>query len=444
MARIFKPSKQTKIDAKHYQITIDRLDHQGAGIGYKQKKPVFVEGALPNELVLVQNVEQKSKYARAKLIKVLKPSNSRVEPICPHYHLCGGCNLQHLSSSEQVEMKQQSLAQQMQKFANQSIEQLPAITFSDTGYRRRVRFSVRKDRKLDTIDFGFREKKSNRIVNIDQCPVLATALQAMIVPIRQTLNAMKKSDAIGHIELTEADKGLVAYLRITQPLQEDDMALWVELSGQHGMTLYVHHGDLAPECIVGSAPYYTVSDVQLDFLPKDFIQVNPKVNAAMVSQAIDWLEINEQDRVLDLFCGMGNFSLPIAKLADKVVGIEGVPDMVDRAARNADKNGLSNAQFLHANLEEYQLAKNVAETDKESSRFTKVLLDPARAGAAEIMEQLPPLEADKILYVSCNPTTLSRDSKVLLDSGYVLVKMGIMNMFPHTAHIESMALFEKA
>jgi 23S rRNA (uracil1939-C5)-methyltransferase len=444
MARIFKPSKKTSIDAKHYEINIERLDHQGAGIGYKQKKLVFVEGALPGERVLVQNVEQKSKFARARLIKVLSASESRVDPICPHYHQCGGCNLQHLNAAEQVGMKQQSLTQQMQKFAQVSIAQDAPILSSETGYRRRVRFSVRKDRKAGTIDFGFREKKSNRIVNVKQCPVLAEPLQRLIAPIREALNNMSRAESVGHIELTQTDSGLTLYLRLTQALTQSDAALWEALCTQHSLTYYLHVGDQQALRNLGPAPFYTLDTIKLDFLPSDFIQVNAQVNKEMVAQALDWLAIHQQDNVLDLFCGMGNFSLPIAKQAHSVIGIEGVPDMVERASDNATKNQLSNARFLHANLEEYRLDKNLTQFGIESGTITKILLDPARAGAADIVEQLPALGVEKILYVSCNPTTLSRDSKVLLDNGYVLAKLGIMNMFPHTAHIESMALFEKA
>ncbi len=443
MARIFKPSKQTKLDAKHYELLIDRLDHQGAGLGYRSKKPVFVEGALPGEKVVVQNVEQKSKYAKAKLIKVLSQSDSRVEPLCPHYRSCGGCNLQHLDQDSQLKMKQQSLSQQMRKFAGTTIEQSAAIESSSTEYRRRVRFSCKVDKKTQQVSFGFRAKQSSAIVNIEQCPVLTPALQALVIPLRETLLTMSKAQDIGHLELIEADNTCVLLLRVPKKLTQGDKELWLEFAKQHSLSLYLQQAEQPLQLLNGDAPHYQVEHLDLAFLPSDFIQVNAKVNQSMVKQALDWLELDSDDRVLDLYCGMGNFSLPLANKAHTVIGIEGVPEMVERAANNAAANQLSNAHFLYANLEQYSIASNLARLDALDGSVNKVLLDPARAGAAGAIEQLPELNASKILYVSCNPTTLSRDSKILLENGYRLVKLGVMNMFPQTAHIESMALFEK-
>ncbi|PJC86339.1 23S rRNA (uracil(1939)-C(5))-methyltransferase RlmD [Vibrio sp. HA2012] len=438
MARFYQPKKKAAPATKHQAIMIEKLDHQGAGIGYLNRKPVFVEGALPGEEVLIQLTEDKSKYARGTLIRQLSVSEHRVTPFCPHYSECGGCNMQHLSYVEQLKHKQASLSQLMKKFAGEQTEPEATITGPQTGYRRRARFSLLKDKKTAALRFGFRKKQSKQIVNIDQCPVLAPELNALLPELKRVLSGFKHQEQLGHAELVLGDNTPVVLLRILKPLVAADQQAITDFAGRHHLALYLQVADSAPERITGETACYTETGLRIPFLPTNFIQVNRSVNQQMVAQALEWLDVQPDEQVLDLFCGLGNFSLPLAQQAAQVVGVEGVQEMVTQAADNAASNGLHNTAFYQADLEQALAGQAWAET-----RFEKVLLDPARAGAAGVVEQLAGLGAKRVVYVSCNPATLARDSQCLLQQGYKLQKMGMLDMFPHTSHLESMALFVK-
>jgi len=438
MARFYKPTKKTQIDTKHQQLTVTKLDHHGAGIALVKNKPVFIEGVLPGEEVVVQFTEQKSKYAKAKLIKLKQASAERVEAPCRYYGQCGGCNMQHLSHQGQVDNKQQALSQLMNKFAGESLALSEPIVSVSQGYRRRARISLQRDKKSGQLLFGFRQKMSKQIVNISECLVLAPALNQLLAPLQQILSGFKPLDKLGHVELVLADSGVVLVLRHLAELKECEQQALVEFATQHSLTLY-----LMPESdqllrVVGEEPYYQELGVELGFAPNNFIQVNQTVNQSMVAQALEWLDVTTQDRVLDLFCGIGNFSLPLAQQAREVVGIEGIDEMVARASQNAKRNQLDNTQFFQANLEQ-----DMTRAVWAQGAFDKVLLDPARAGAAGIVDQIAALGAKGVVYVSCNPATLARDSQSLLQQGYKLKKLAMLDMFPHTSHLESMALFEK-
>ncbi|MEJ2764059.1 23S rRNA (uracil(1939)-C(5))-methyltransferase RlmD [Photobacterium sp. MCCC 1A19761] len=438
MARFFKPQKRKLTDTKHKEMTIRRLDHLGAGIGHLDKKPVFVDGALPDETVVVQLTEDKKQYARAKVIKRLNDSPARTQPLCPIYEQCGGCNLQHLSHAGQVAAKQQALGELMGKFAatdqGQSFEQAPPISGDAWHYRRRARFSLRAE--SGPLQFGFRRKQSKAIVDVSHCPVLADSLNALLPPLRELLAGLKGKKHLGHVELVEADNGRVVMIRHLQPFNDVDQAALQTFAKQHSVILYLAPTADSLERVAGEAPYYAVDGQKLYFTPRDFIQVNRSVNAQMVQQALDWLEVGPQDRVLDLFCGLGNFSLPLAKQVQAVVGVEGVDEMVRRATENATQAQLTNTEFYQANLEE-----DVTTQPWAQAPFTKILLDPARAGAAGVMSHVVKLAPERVVYVSCNPATLARDSQVLLQQGYQLARLGMLDMFPHTGHLESMALF---
>ncbi|PTB31888.1 23S rRNA (uracil(1939)-C(5))-methyltransferase RlmD [Photobacterium phosphoreum] len=439
MARFFKPQKRTT-DTKHKEITISRLDHQGAGIGHLNGKSVFVDGLLPTETAVVQLTEDKKNYARARVIKRLSDSNARIKPHCAIYDQCGGCNLQHLSHQGQVIAKQQVLSELMAKFAvidqTDCIQQPPIIS-QPLHYRRCARVAVRVENN-DQLQFGFRKKQSNDIVDVNVCPVLAQPLNDLLPRLRELLQSLKGRRFIGHLELTHADNGCVVLIRHLAPFNTDDSALIQAFAAKHNVMLF-----LAPETdelvqCYGEQPYYDIDGLKLTFSPKDFIQVNGDVNVKMVAQAIEWLDVQPQDRVLDLFCGLGNFSLPLAKRAKAVVGVEGIDDMVLRATDNAQANAQYNATFYQANLEQ-----DVTKLVWAQEQFDKILLDPARAGAAGVMQHVVKLAPNKVVYVSCNPATLARDSQVLLQKGYQLERLGMLDMFPHTGHLESMALFVK-
>lgn len=438
MARFFQPKKKTQLNTKHQSVQIEKLDHHGAGMAYQNKKPVFVEGALPGEQVLIQLTESKSKFSRAKLIKIQTASEQRVEPFCAHYAQCGGCNMQHLNVAQQREHKQQTLRQLVRKFAGHNADLDVPIIGADKGYRRRARISVMLDKKSRQLKFGFRKKQSKDIVDVTDCPVLDQSLNQLLPGLKKLLDGFANPESLGHVELVKGDNNRVIVLRHLKALAEKDQSALEAFATEHQACLYLMPESDRLERIVGEQAYYLEAGVTIPFEPNNFIQVNQQVNQSMVEQALDWLALDKQDRVLDLFCGLGNFSLPMAKRVKRVVGVEGVDAMVEKARTNAELNHLGNAHFFQANLEQEMSGQPWA-----SEKFDKILLDPARAGASGIVEQLSELGATRVVYVSCNPATLARDSQSLLNQGFHLKKLGMLDMFPHTSHLESMALFVK-
>ena len=438
MARFFQPKKKTQFETKHQQMLVERMDHNGAGIAHQNKKPVFIDGALPGEQVVVQLTESKSKFARAKLIKILKPSELRLEPFCQHFNQCGGCHLQHLDYASQLEHKSQSLSHLMNIYKTKQTDVVAPVTGSDKGYRRRARISLFVDKKSQKLQFGFRQKQSKQIENITDCAVLEPALNALLPKLKSLLSTFSHQASLGHVELVLSKSGPVIVLRHLKPLVDKDRQALITLAEETNSTLYSMPESDTLERLVGEVPSYDEVGAILPFEPNHFIQVNQAVNQKMVSQAIEWLDPQNHESVLDLFCGLGNFSLPIAQKAEYVVGVEGVDEMVQQATSNGKVNKLSNVAFYQANLEE-----ELSSQEWAKERFDKVLLDPARAGASGIVDQLSGLGAKSVVYVSCNPATLARDSESLVKQGYYLRKLGMLDMFPHTSHLESMALFVK-
>lgn len=438
MARFFQPKKKLQPESKHQQVVVEKLDHQGAGMAFLNNKPLFIDGTLPGEEVVVQLVESKSKFSRGKLIKLLKPSLERVAPFCPHFNQCGGCDMQHMGYSAQLSYKQQTLKQLMKKFAGREIELAAPISGLEKGYRRRARISLLWDKKQRVLQFGFRRKQSKQIETVTQCPVLAPQLETLLPELKQCLSGFARPEVLGHVELVLADNGVVMTLRHTAPLSEPDQAALRQFAEQHQAILYLMPASDELHRLVGEAPYYQEVGVKVPFEPNHFIQVNQQVNQQMVAQALEWLDPQADEHVLDLFCGLGNFSLPIARKAKSVIGVEGVAEMVHKATINAALNQINNAQFFHANLEQDFVGQPWA-----SEQFDKIVLDPARAGASGIIDKVSALGAKRVVYVSCNPATLARDSQSLLDQGYRLTQLGMLDMFPYTSHLESMALFEK-
>ncbi len=435
MAQFFKPQRRKVADTKHKPLQITRLDAHGAGVGSLDGKTVFVEGVLPNERALVQLTEQKRQYAKAKLIKLLEPSAQRQLPFCEYYQQCGGCNLQHLDHEAQVNHKQASVSRLFEPHSELTVAE--PIALGSKGYRRSARLSLWLD-KQQQLHIGFRQKGSKAVVDIDHCAVLDPSLAELLPKVKALLLGFRQPRALGHVELIAASNGRVLMLRHTAALKPQHLAALEAFSEQHDLMLF-HSAD--GENIVqlrGEQPYYEIGTHKVFFRPGDFIQVNAEVNRQMVDQALTWLDPQADERVLDLFCGLGNFSLPLASKVKQVVGVEGVDDMVERASQNANVNGVDNARFYQANLDD-----DFSEQPWASEPFDKVLLDPARAGAAGAMTHIVNLAPKKVVYVSCNPATLARDSEILLQNGYQLTKLGTMDMFPHTGHTESMALFTK-
>lgn len=447
MAQFFKakPNSSKQLSAK-LSLSVEQLDHLGAGIAQHQGKVVFIPGALPDETVTVQLTEQKKNYARAKLIKVDTPSSERVEPECPHYHTCGGCDLQHMSLSGQREHKEAALLDIMAKFAGTEGGALsPALTGEGWHYRRRARLATLFDKNTKHLSLGFRAASSSNVVPISQCLVLAKPLSDLIVPFAKLLNQLSAKASLGHLELIAADNGHFAVLRITKALNDKDFAklsVFAELHQVH-ICLQDNEGQFQGVGAKLVLPVYQLLDenaqsdaVSLNFTPGNFVQVNGQINKAMVAQAMDWLAPAPDERILDLFCGMGNFSLPLAKMGADVIGVEGVAEMVIQARVNAKANNLDKLTFYHGDLS--------ADLSLEPwmGKIDKLLLDPARAGAFESLQWLKKMKPRKVVYVSCNPASLARDSAVLLERGYRLQQLGLIDMFPQTHHIEAMALFE--
>ncbi|QYJ79733.1 23S rRNA (uracil(1939)-C(5))-methyltransferase RlmD [Shewanella acanthi] len=452
MAQFFKakPNSSKQLSAKQ-SFNVTQLDHLGAGIAQHEGKVVFIPGALPNETVQAQLVEQKKNYARAKLIKVETKSAERVEPLCPHYHSCGGCDLQHMSLDGQREHKSAALVDIMAKFAGAEGNLAPALASEGWHYRRRARLATLFDKNTKQLSLGFRASASSKVVPISQCLVLAKPLSDLITPFAKLLNQLAAKSSLGHLELIDADNGHFAVLRITKPLNGKDIAKLGQFAEQHDIRICLQDNEGVFHGVRGETndtlvmPEYQLLDtdgaqpeqaVTLQFTPGNFVQVNAEINKAMVEQAMAWLNPIKGERILDLFCGMGNFSLPLAQMGADVIGVEGVADMVSQARVNAKANGLNTLTFFHADL------SSDLSAEPWLGKIDKLLLDPARAGAFESLQWLKKMKPRSVVYVSCNPASLARDSAVLLDRGYKLQKLGLIDMFPQTHHIEAMALFE--
>ncbi|WEF29036.1 23S rRNA (uracil(1939)-C(5))-methyltransferase RlmD [Klebsiella aerogenes] len=413
-------------------VTVNDLDPFGQGVARHQGKALFIPGLLPQEQAEVTLVEDKKQYARAQVKRRLNDSPQRETPRCPHFGVCGGCQQQHASVALQQQSKRAALARLMKRDVDDIIAAEP------WGYRRRARLSLNYQPKTQQLQMGFRKANSSDIVDVVQCPVLVPQLEALLPAVRECLTALKSLRQLGHVELVQADNGPLMVLRHTAALPAADKEKLERFSQTHGLSLYLAPQSEILEHIRGDEPWYTSDGLRLVFSPRDFIQVNDGVNQQMVRTALAWLDIQPQDRVLDLFCGMGNFTLPLAKAAASVVGVEGVPALVEKARENAALNGLQNVTFFHENLEE-----DVTRQAWAKHGFDKILLDPARAGAPGVMAHIIKLAPQRVVYVSCNPATLARDSDALLQAGYRMQRLAMLDMFPHTGHLESIVLFER-
>jgi 23S rRNA (uracil1939-C5)-methyltransferase len=441
MAQFFKakPNSSKQLSAK-VQLEVTRLDHLGAGIAQHQGKIVFIPGTLPGEKVMVQLTEQKKRHSKAKLLKIESRSADRIEPKCAHYHECGGCDLQHLALDKQRSHKESALVGLMDKLSHTQAETLaPAIIGEQWAYRRRARLATYYNQESKRTTLGFRAQSSKEVISIGDCPVLSTSLSQLISPLTKILNQLSGRRALGHVELIDVENGQFIVVRMTKALSDKDNTLLTLFAKEQGVNLLVqgNEGELAVLEGPKELPFYSLDgEIKLSFTPGNFVQVNGEINAAMVEQAVQWLEVKADERVLDLFCGVGNFSLPLAKSGAKVVGVEGVPEMVSQARINAKQSGLSDVTFFHTDLS--------ADLSKEPwlGKVDKLLLDPARAGAFESLQFLKKMKPKSIVYVSCDPSSLARDSEPLLKHGYKLKKLGLIDMFPQTHHIEAMALFE--
>ncbi|MEW6998345.1 23S rRNA (uracil(1939)-C(5))-methyltransferase RlmD [Colwelliaceae bacterium BS250] len=437
MVNFYKPTTKKNNLQQVFTIDIQRLDINGDGVSRVQKKPVFVSGALVNETVEVKVIEEKSKYLRAKVLNIVTASEQRAKPKCKHFYQCGGCDLQHSSISGQLEYKKHKVEELFRRNAN--INDLPwqeSLTTSEWHYRRKARIGVQYN-KLGEAIVGFRQKNSNVLTKISSCSVLDSTFSDEFVAFTEVINSLSAVKAISHIEVIAADNPQVIF-RHTRPLNKKDVQLLTEFIATKNYQLLLQD-DQQVRCLDGSASdllSYQVADCTLKFSSNDFVQINAKLNEKMVHQACQWLDLKTDDNVLDLFCGLGNFSLPIAKQVNSVVGVEGVDTMVQRANDNSAINQLVNCQFYQADLNAEQ-----ANWPWLDNSINKVLLDPARAGALNAVKNISEQKIKTILYVSCDPATMARDAEVLLSKGYKLDKIALLDMFAQTRHVETMALF---
>lgn len=426
---------------------VHSLSHDGRGIATIGQKTTFISGALAGETCTYRVINKRRSYQEAEAVDILSPSSDRTSAPCPHYRVCGGCSLQHMSIDAQIQLKQTTLLDQLKHFGKITPSAiLPPLSASTTGYRRKARLGVKYVIKKNKLLVGFREKSSRYLADLEQCAILHPRVGEKLTHLAEIIASLEQYQSIPQIEVAVGDQDAALVFRHLSELPQTDKDKLADFAARENFHVYLQPNP--PAAIQKLYPEdgcerltYTLPDFALDFSfhPLDFTQINLEMNRLMVAQAVSLLELNENDRVLDLFCGIGNFSLPIARIANHVTGIEGSDVMVARAAENAARNQIINADFHTANLME-----PVSQAPWLKSRFDKVLLDPPRAGAKEILPLLSALSVRQIVYVSCNPATLARDAGELVHHyGYNLKQAGIMNMFPHTSHIEAMAVLEK-
>ena len=436
-----------RFDRTPFQTEILDLSHDGRGVARREDgKAVFVAGALPGETVLAEPTARSRRFDEARTLEVLEASPERVPPRCPHFGTCGGCVLQHLAEDRQIVAKQRVLLENLERIGKVAPGRVLAPLVADNwGYRRKGRFSVRRVNKKDKTLVGFREQDPRFVADLQQCHTVIPQIGTKIVALAALVDGLQAREQIPQIEFIAGDAAIALTVRHLQPLGEADRDALARFGREHGFAIFLQpKGPDSVHPLQDEAPALSFRlpqwDVELAFEPLDFIQVNAKLNQAMIAHALQLLDAQPGERVLDLFCGLGNFTLPLARAVAQVVGVEGDAGLVARARANATRNGLDNAQFFAADLTQDQRG-----TPWMRAGFDKLLLDPPRSGADEVLKQLPLQGIDRIVYVSCHPGSLARDAGFLVhERGYRLAAAGVMDMFPHTAHVESIALFERA
>lgn len=427
------------------ELRIDDLAHDGRGVGRLDGKAWFVAGGLPGERVRARRTAGHRQFDEAQAIEVIEPSPARVVPACPHFGVCGGCTLQHLAPGAQIEAKQRSLLENLDRIGRVvPARLLEPLQGSAWGYRRRGRLSAKWVEKKGRVLVGFRETNGRYVAELSRCPVLHPAIGERIEPLARMVESLDARREVPQIEFAVGDAQGALVFRHLVELGAADRARLAAFGRAFGLHIYLQSGGIdsvvalepADAALSFALPAY---DVTLAFRPLDFIQVNGEINARMVDHALALLDPGPGDRVLDLFCGLGNFTLPLARRCAQVDGVEGEAGLVQRARDNARRNGVGNAAFHAANL-----AADQRDAPWARARHDLLLLDPPRAGAIEVLAYLPGQDARRVVYVSCHPASLARDAGVLVrDHGFRLAAAGVIDMFPHTAHVESIALFER-
>jgi 23S rRNA (uracil1939-C5)-methyltransferase len=427
--------------------TVAALTHDAQGI-VRQGKTAFVAGALPGESIRFRRTRHHRQHDEAELLEVLEPSATRVVPRCAHFGVCGGCALQHLAPEAQLEAKQTELRDNLERVGRVSPQEwLPPLRGPVWNYRRRARLGAKFVIKKDRVVVGFRERLAPYVAEVERCEVLSLPVGELIAPLAVMLNGLSIRHRIPQIEVAVADNVVALVLRVLDPPAADDLARLREFGARHSVRFYLQSGGLdsirpadsdAGEPLRYGLPRF---GLQLEFTPTDFVQINAQINEALVSRAVELLDLTPSASVLDLYCGIGNFTLALARSAGRVVGVEGEQGLVERARHNARLNDISNAEFHVADLGRAPDPGLPWLTDN----YSHVLLDPPRAGAAEVLAAVSRLKPQRVLYISCHPGSLARDLGLLVhEHGMSLVAAGVLDMFPHTTHVESLALLEPA
>jgi 23S rRNA (uracil1939-C5)-methyltransferase len=428
-----------------FETEIGDMRHDGRGVARVEGKATFVHGALPGETVRFRYLKRRRGHDEGQVVSVIKAAENRVPPRCAHYGICGGCSLQHLDPEAQVQSKQTVLMDNFRQIGQVTPESVlpPIVNESPWGYRRKARLGVKDVARKGKVLVGFRERGSSFVADLDKCHVLHPRVGELLPALSALVESLSISDRLPQIEMAMDDERCVLILRILDPLTPEDERRLGAFQAEHAVVFYLQSGgpDTVTPLSVAVDLHYDLPDygVTLGFLPSDFTQVNTDINRKMIAHAISLLDLQTSDKVLDLFCGIGNFTLPMARHCTQVVGVEGSAGLVERARANAERNALANVEFFTADL-----YGDLPTEPWMMHTYDKALLDPPRSGALQVLPMLPKMGIKRIVYVSCYPGTLARDAGELVNNyGYRLAGAGVMDMFPHTAHVESIALFEK-
>ncbi len=421
------------------------LAHDGRGVARVEGKAVFIEGALPAERVRFRLLKRRRHMDEAGLVEVLVASPDRAAPRCAHFGICGGCSLQHLAPGAQLAVKERQLLENLQRIGNvQPQRVLEPLSGPEWAYRRRARLGIKYVHKKGRVLAGFREREKPYIADIKRCEVLLGPLQDLPLQLAALAETLSVREKIPQVEVAAGDRATALVFRVLEALSAADLEKLAAFGAQRGLQIFVQPGGLdTVRPLRDDYPplEYAVDggSVIIEFGPVDFIQVNREINSSMVSAAMALLQPQAHDTALDLFCGLGNFTLPLARRARRVTGVEGDASLVSKARGNAERNGIGNAGFAVENLFE---PKGFGAWANE--HYDLVLLDPPRAGAAELLQHMPRWNPRRVVYISCHPGSLARDAQILVaNHGFALSAAGVMDMFPHTTHVESIAVFER-
>ncbi|HED34854.1 MAG TPA: 23S rRNA (uracil(1939)-C(5))-methyltransferase RlmD [Gammaproteobacteria bacterium] len=441
-----KRRRRKRLPEELVKVRIESLSPEGRGVAHIEGKVVFIDFALVGETVEFKYTHVSKNFDEGRAVNIIEASEDRVEPVCAHFGVCGGCSLQHQNHRAQVSSKQQSLMQQFQHLAQIQPKNILSPLLGPTKhYRQKARLGVKYVHKKAKVLVGFREKGNAFLADLYSCPVLHESVGHRLTELSELIMSMQARESIPQIEVAVTDTQTALVFRHLEDLSENDKMALTQFAQQHDLQVMLRSG--GPDTVTALWPEnppalsYVLKDqgICIEFQPNDFVQVNSEINQAMVSMALQMLELSAEDKVLDLFCGLGNFTLAMAQQCAEVTGIEGTQSMVIKAGENAHINQIKNASFFSADL-----SVDISNEPWLNQHYDKILFDPPRSGAMEMLKYIGKLAAKRIVYVSCNPATLARDSHVLVhEYGYTLQKAGVMDMFPHTAHVESIALFTK-